>query len=50
MAATLDRDANGNLVLKAGVMSIVISEGDVRPGDTIRVEMPAAPHRPLQPV
>ena len=50
MAATLDRDAGGNLVRKAGIMSIVISEGDVRPGDTIRVEMPAAPHRPMQPV
>lgn len=50
MAATLDRDADGNLVRKAGVMSIVIADGDVRPGDTIRVEMPAEPHRPLQPV
>jgi MOSC domain-containing protein YiiM len=50
MAATLDRDADGNLVRKAGVMSIVISEGDVRPGDTVRVEMPATPHRSLLPV
>ena len=50
MAATLDRDAGGNLVRKAGVMSIVISEGDVRPGDPIRVELPAEPHRPLRPV
>ncbi|HEY5126038.1 MAG TPA: MOSC domain-containing protein, partial [Bradyrhizobium sp.] len=50
MAATLDRDAGGNLVRKAGVMSIVISEGDVRPGDTVRVEMPATPHRSLLPV
>ncbi len=48
MAATLDKDAQGNLVRKAGVMSIVISEGDVRPGDAIRVEMPAEPHRALQ--
>ena len=50
MAATLDKDAQGNLVRKAGVMSIVISEGDARPGDAIRVEMPAEPHRPLLPV
>jgi MOSC domain-containing protein YiiM len=48
MAATLDKDANGNLVRKAGIMSIVISEGDVRPGDSIDVEMPAEPHRALQ--
>ena len=50
MAATRDKDANGNLVRKAGIMSIVIAEGDVRPGDAIRVEMPAEPYRPLQPV
>ena len=50
MAATLDRNADGDLVRKAGVMSIVISEGDIRPGDEIRVELPAAPHHPLQPV
>jgi MOSC domain-containing protein YiiM len=50
MAATLDRDSKGNLVRKAGVMSIVISDGDVRPGDAIRVELPAGPHHPLQPV
>ena len=50
MAATLDRDADGNLIRKAGVMSIVIADGDVRPGDAISVELPAQPHRPLQPV
>ena len=50
MAATLDKDADGNLIRKAGVMSIVLADGDVRPGDAIRVELPAEPHRPLQPV
>jgi MOSC domain-containing protein YiiM len=50
MAATLDKDADGNLVRKAGIMGIVIAEGDVRPGDAIRVELPAMPHRPLLPV
>ncbi|EGP06940.1 hypothetical protein CSIRO_3671 [Bradyrhizobiaceae bacterium SG-6C] len=50
MAATLDRDANGNLIRKAGVMSIVLAGGDVRPGDPIRVELPHGPHRALQPV
>ena len=50
MAATLDRDADGNLVRKAGIMGIVIADGDVRPGDAIRVEMPAGSHHPLQPV
>jgi MOSC domain-containing protein YiiM len=50
MAATLERDARGRLVRKAGVMGIVLAGGDVRPGDPIRVELPAAPHRPLEPV
>jgi MOSC domain-containing protein YiiM len=50
MAATLDRDAGGNLVRKAGIMSIVIADGDVQPGDAIGVELPALPHRPLLPV
>lgn len=47
MAATLEKDAAGNVVRKAGVMAIVLATGDVRPGDTINVELPATPHRPL---
>ncbi len=50
MTATLDKDADGNLIRKAGVMSIVLAEGDVRPGDPIRVELPDGPHKPLLPV
>jgi MOSC domain-containing protein YiiM len=50
MAATLERDANGNLVRKAGVMAIVVRGGDVKPGDPVRVDLPAEPHRPLRPV
>lgn len=50
MAATLDKDADGHLIRKAGIMSVVLTEGDVRPGDAIRIELPAEPHRPLQPV
>jgi len=50
MAATLDRDANGGLVRKAGVMAVVLEGGEVRPGDPIAVELPPAPHRPLEPV
>jgi MOSC domain-containing protein YiiM len=49
-AATLDRDAEGNVVRKAGVMAIVIEGGTVRPGDAIAIELPAAPHQKLQPV
>jgi len=50
MKATLARDADGNLVRKAGVMSIVIEGGDVRPGDPIVVERPEGPFLPLRPV
>ena len=50
MAATLDRDADGELVRKAGVMTVVIEGGIVRPNDQIRVELPAGDHQPLQPV
>jgi MOSC domain-containing protein YiiM len=50
MAATLGRDEHGNLVRKAGIMGVVISGGEVRPGDPIRVELPPRPHRPLAPV
>jgi MOSC domain-containing protein YiiM len=50
MAATLDKDADGHLVRKTGVMSIVIAEGEVRPGDTIRTELPTGPPKPLLPV
>ncbi|MFJ2742969.1 MOSC domain-containing protein [Streptomyces sp. NPDC087440] len=42
------RDAEGNIVRRAGVMSVVRTGGVVRPGDTITVELPAAPHRPLE--
>jgi MOSC domain-containing protein YiiM len=50
MAATLGRDKEGNLVRKAGIMTIVLAGGEVRPGDPIRIELPPEPHRPLQPV
>ena len=50
LAATLARDAAGRIVRKAGVMSVVIAGGDVRAGDSIAVELPAAPRRSLEPV
>lgn len=42
------RDAAGAVVRKAGIMSVVLEGGVVRPGDTIEVELPAEPHRPLE--
>ena len=48
MKAVLDRDADGNLVRKAGIMSIVLEEGMVQPGDTIEIILPAEPHQALE--
>jgi MOSC domain-containing protein YiiM len=50
MAATLDRDEEGRLIRKAGIMGIVLTGGEVRPGDEVKVELPPEPHRPLAPV
>ncbi|MFE7776399.1 MOSC domain-containing protein [Streptomyces sp. NPDC057445] len=42
------RDTEGNVVRKAGIMSVVRTGGVVRPGDPIAVELPDGPHRPLE--
>lgn len=47
MEAVLDRDDAGELVRKAGVMSVVLEGGIVRPGDLISIELPAGEQRPL---
>ncbi len=48
MTAVLDRDADGNLIRKAGIMGVVIAGGLVRAGDVIQVELPPEPHRALE--
>ena len=48
MAAVLDRGPDGTLVRKAGVMAIVLADGEVRAGDAIRVEPSPEPRRPLE--
>lgn len=50
MAAVLGRDEHGKLIRKAGVMAIVVTGGEVRPGDPIAVHLPPEPHRALEPV
>ena len=49
-AAVLDKDEEGNLIRKAGIMGIVLADGVVHPGDSIEIELPPEPHRPLEPV
>lgn len=50
MKAVLDRDCDGGLVRKAGVMAVVLRSGAVIPGDPIEVAFPPEPHTPLGPV
>jgi hypothetical protein len=40
MQTVLGRDRRGNLVQKAGVVGVVVSGGEVRPGDAVSVELP----------
>jgi MOSC domain-containing protein YiiM len=48
MAAVLDRDGDGNLIRKAGIMSVVLAGGVVRPGDRIGVRLPSGEQGPLE--
>jgi MOSC domain-containing protein YiiM len=50
MQAVLDRDAEGNLIRKAGIMAIVLTGGPITPGDPIEVQLPDELHHPLEPV
>src|ERR1700710_501701 len=50
MEETLHSDPDGNLGRNAAIMSIVMGDGEVRPGDAIGVERPGQPDRPLLPV
>ena len=50
MAANLEHDAHGNLIRKAGIMGIVLADGEVRLGNPVQVELPPPPHRSLEPV
>ncbi|MFF2729009.1 MOSC domain-containing protein [Streptomyces sp. NPDC058008] len=42
------RADDGTVFRKAGIMGVVRTGGTVRPGDVIRTELPAEPHRPLE--
>jgi hypothetical protein len=50
MAAVLDKDEHGDLHRKAGIMGIVLASGEVRPGDSIAVELPPEQSLSLEPV
>ena len=48
--ALLGRDCDGRLIRKAGVMGVVVTDGEVRQGDWIVVDLPPQPYQALEPV
>lgn len=48
LGLVVGRDEHGGIVRKAGIMSVVLSGGAVRPGDRITVELPPEPHARLE--
>jgi MOSC domain-containing protein YiiM len=48
LAAVLGRGPNGELIRKAGIMTVVRAGGVIRPGDRIQVHLPSPPHLPLE--
>lgn len=48
LKAVLDRDPDGNLNRKAGIMGIILRSGEVKPGDSILVEFPPKPFIKLE--
>ena len=48
MQAVLDKDDEGNLIRKAGIMSVVVSGGPVKPGDSIKIVLPTPPFEKLE--
>ncbi|HAE39921.1 MAG TPA: MOSC domain-containing protein [Candidatus Riflebacteria bacterium] len=48
--AVLDKDEDGNLVRKAGIMAVVEVGGVVTVGDSISIQLPPEPHEALEPV
>ena len=50
MAAVLDKDPQGKLIRKAGIMAMVLAGGNISIGDPIKISLPKKPHHALEPV
>ncbi|MFH8469581.1 MOSC domain-containing protein [Streptomyces sp. NPDC017991] len=48
MKQVVGRGEDGRPRFRAGIMSVVVAGGLVRPGDPVEVELPAGPHLPLE--
>jgi len=47
LKVAVERDMNGAVVRKTGIMGVVTTGGVIHPGDEIEVEWPAPPHQAL---
>jgi MOSC domain-containing protein YiiM len=47
MQAVLDKDAEGHLIRKAGIMTVVVEGGDIFVDDEIKVHLPGKPYKML---
>jgi MOSC domain-containing protein YiiM len=50
MSAVLRKEDDGSVSRLAGVMAVVRTSGEVRPGDRVRTALPDGPYAPLRPV
>ena len=48
MQAVIDKDDNGNLIRKAGIMGIILASGIVKPEDIIQIRLPEKPYQVLE--
>lgn len=48
MNAVLDKDAEGNLIRKAGIMGTILEGGEIKIGDEISIEFPEKPYMKLE--
>lgn len=48
LKSLLTHAPDGTLIRKSGIMAIVLTGGDIHPGDPITVTLPPGEHRPLQ--
>ncbi len=48
MKAVLDKDEQGNLIRKAGIMGVILKGGEIFVGDTIEIEYPQKPFLKLE--
>lgn len=50
LKAVAMKTANGKVAVKSGIMAIVLTGGEIKAGDNIRVSLPDGPHIPLKPL